>query len=305
MRMHPVFHSLLKPLILGFSALYLTSMCSADEGDFQPTSAFDSHSYLAYTEEKVGEPREISQTPIFQNAPFLKLRPGDKLIRAKKWNDRTKGSESHFDKNESYFLQTGGKYYLLQWSNAKDQALNLKSSYLSLLFDWEVNLKNALALQEIDDRRWENRIAPRSLGELKAALKEDFPETLRYTGEIAITKPHLQGTGEARRMVLQRLVFERFYDIIYLYQIEIGQNIYVWYRQPFIVGPRHVEHVEFDIGSLSPPSDTYRTDFDRSPEGKAIARIRAREEYERMTAFQNIVNRFLVKPRTDQSGFQY
>lgn len=98
---------------------------------------FDGRKSLAYDlQEKVGEPRVIERTPIFDNAPFLKLKAGDKLVRAKGWSKGGKGDKPQFNEFESYFLLTGGKYYRLDWGGVqRNKKPVLLSAYQSLLFD--------------------------------------------------------------------------------------------------------------------------------------------------------------------------
>ena len=82
---------------------------------------------------EVRDATELDRTPIFDNAPFLHLRPGDKLVKAK-INTRGKGPPAAEPSRSEYCLLSGGRYFLLR-TNCDESKLRLESPDESLLFD--------------------------------------------------------------------------------------------------------------------------------------------------------------------------
>jgi hypothetical protein len=264
------------------------------------TRTFDSSEYLKYTVEKeVGEPHEITRMPIFDNAPFLCLKPGDVLVKGKRWNDFGKGMEPAFEKRESYFVLSDKKYYWLEWVREENDKLLLTLGDSSLVFDWDVSLAHAKNLYDLDKANLGEAMTPKSFNRLKNALQKSFPETLRNTNKIHISAPHLEGRGRKARAVFQGLGFDRLRDTVFKYRYEVGNGIHVQYRENLIIGPPHIDRASFegtkDYDGINAPPPYH-------PDPATAAKARA--AYDRMITFQNIINRFLVKPRTDQGGFQ-
>ena len=281
-------------IVLAAISLRSTPLHAADAQRAAPV--FDGREILkTYIEEKVGEPNEIKRTPLFDNLPFLKLKTGDKLIKAKRWMRGGKGVKPHFDEDESYFLLSNGKYHPMQ-SGVKEQGkkLILELGLYSLLFDWEVTLANATRLH----KNYNPSLTLKSFPNLKNALRKDFSQTLRDVGKVQISAPHLEGASKTRRAIFQGLGFDEYRNTVYKYHCEIGNDTYVEYRKNLIVGPRRVEREEFEGlhgGYINGP-------MPYKPDPKIAAKARA--EFKRMEKFQAIVNKFLVKPHTNAAGFQ-
>lgn len=241
-----------------------------------------------FIQEKVGEPREIKRMPVFDNLPFLKLKTGDQLVKARRWMKSRKGSQPRFDENESYFILSDGQYHSLQWKvKEQGEKLVLESAYLSLLFDWDVSLANAKLLG--DD--FGNPITLKSLAALKNTLRKDFPRTLRDVGEVKIAAPYLAGIGRSKRAVFQGLGFDLYENTIFKYQFDVGNETYIQYRKNLVVGPRRVDRDEFE-GVESHGNANAPAPYTPTPEAAAKAFF----EYEQMKKFQAIVDKFLVKP---------
>jgi hypothetical protein len=236
--------------------------------------------------EKVGQPHEVKRTPLFEVLPFLKLRAGDTLVKGKYWNDFGKG-KGHFDNDESYFLLSHGKYYHLEAFDDNDGRVIVLVSYNSVLFDWDVTMKNATQLYENGGTAFGEPITLTSFYRLRQASRKNFATTLRDTGKIETEKPHLEGSGQTRHAIFQGLGFNWFCNTVFKYQLEVGNGIYKISRTNLIVGPRLVHKWEFE-GFHGNDGIAY------DPKSQEPAKARA--AYKRMTAFQNIVNRFLVTP---------
>ena len=278
--------------MLGLAAIVAGPvLCGGEIG--QSVSDFDGRDSVKRSiQEKVAEPQKVQRTPLFDNLPFLKLKAGDQLIKARAWRKMSKGRKAAFDAKESYFLLSEEKYYGLE-TNEWEGKLQLRSDYYSLLFDWDVTLANATMLQPDSDEA----ITPESFQKLKGALRENFPESLRDTKEIKIESPRLEGEGKSRRAIFQGLGFNRFKNTIFEYRSEIGNETYVQYRKDLIVGPSRVERREFE----GEESHGMNGRGAYHPDPQTAARKRA--EFDRMQKFQAIVNKFLVTPRVVSKGF--
>jgi len=293
--------------VIGWQCAWSTPVRAEEPGQAAPT--FDGRQYVDLAlEEKVGEPRVIERQPLFDNFPFLQLRAGDKLLKGKRWIGFHKGGEGYFSKNESYFLKSGDKYYKLEVREpagrhfasgqvpeqvpAQPTPLSL-SGHHSLLFDWEFNLANATKLFAQSTGGPNEAITLKSLADLKAALQKDFPETVRDE-EVQIDAPYIAGEGTKRRAIFQGLGFDRHRNTVFKFQFEIGNDTFIQYRKNLIVGPRRVERYEFE-GDQGSSGINGRPPHTPNPEAAAKARV----AYDRMMAFQTLVNTFLVTPRIE------
>lgn len=291
-----------KTLTMGWMlglAVILACPAFCDEINRQSASVFDGRDYVKYAiQEKVAEPHEVHRTPLFEDLPFLKLKAGDQLIKARRWRDFHKGVKADFEKTESYFLLSGGKYYRLD-ARERNGKLDLISHNYSLLFDWEVTLANAKLLEQVSGEA----ITPKSLEDLKVELRKEFPESLREAGEIKIEAPHLEGEGKLRRAIFEGLSFERSDDTISKYRFEVGNETYQVYLKKLIIGPRIVEPEEFGEPEHNdfPNITTANRRFVITPTPEEALKKRA--EFVRMQKFQAIVNKFLVRPRVVSKGF--
>ena len=243
-------------------------------------------------EDKVSDPHIVQRAPIFDNAPFLKLRKGDKLVRAKGWSKGGKGEKPQVNEFESYFLLNGGKYYRLDWGGVqRNKKPVLLSADQSLLFDWDVSLANAKLLVKIDKNQFGESIIAKKFVNLKNALRKDFPNTLRDVGFVKINAPRLQGKGKTRRVIFQGLNFSRFTKTVFQYQLEVGNGIQIYYSKKLIVGPRRVLPEEFEAYKGNGyPND--RGSYTPDPARAA----KARAAFNRMEKFRAIVNKFLAQP---------
>jgi len=268
------------------------SLCStplrADE--FTKTDEiFDAHKILfSEAQKKVGKPRAITRTPVFNNAPFLQLKPGSKIIKGKKWMDSSKNPKDyHFEEKESYFLLTNNKYYFLGWIRENSDKLFLSYGSYSLLFDWDFSLANATILQQLDEREFGEKISVESFANLKKDLQKEFPESVRDAGKAIVETPYLKGGGKARRAIFQGLGFDRYRNTISKYQLEIGNETYIFKIKKLIVGPQRAGI-----------TDKIKPNFDAVPKVKRTPQQVAKERalQERIMKFQAIVNSFLIQP---------
>lgn len=96
----------------------------------------------AIEKKEVGEPQEVTRTPLFDNLPFLQLKPGDKIVKGHRWHDRVKATEPGYYEKVDYFVLSGGQYFYL--SDTKLEAKSRLSNTIQvLLFDWPFSLQSA------------------------------------------------------------------------------------------------------------------------------------------------------------------
>ena len=282
-------------MILATISLRSTPLHAEEFG--QPDEIFDGREYVKNSiEEKVGEPREIKRVPLFDNLPFLKLRAGDQLVKAKRWIRGGKDGKPRFDDEESYFLQTNNKYYFLRPVRENSDKLLLIYGSDSVIFAWDFSLANATVLEQLDERAFGEKITVESFMNLQKDLQKEFPESLRASGKVTIETPHLEGNGNARRAIFQGLAFDRYRNTISKYQLEIGREAYIFKSKKLIVGPQRA-------GSESPRIKPYFNAVPKiKPTPEQVAKVRALEDH--ITKFQAIVNKVLVQPTPFLHGFQ-
>ena len=254
-------------------------------------ACYDASKAIGRDPEKViGSPRRIRRTPLFTNAPFLRLKPGDTLVKGRRWMEFHKGEDPHFTDHDYLWLKSKGKYYELAIF-----PLHKKLDYAprSVMFRWNVNLASARRLHLLalsDDA------VPLTLPKyraLRAALRKDFSSMLRDDSGLKIRAPRLEGTGKTKRAVFEGLAFAEYRNTVYHYRQIIGDGVFLEFRKTLVAGPRRVHRWDFDEKEAA-----YLQQFGNGP-GPLTDQQRAAERaaYQKMQAFRRVVAPLLPPPQ--------
>lgn len=253
------------------------------------------------SEKTVGSPLEVVKMPVFDNAPFLHLKLGDKLVRGRRYIPMMKGDPAAFNDHDSYFLSSGGQFYDVN-DFGREMKLKLWDVSTACHFAWDLNLENASELHKISTRSstFEFLLSLEQYRAIRQAAGEHFADALRDDTGLTINQPHI--VAAEKYAVFESINFDRHTDTIFQYHVAIGPGVYRIRRKPLIVGPRRVRREEFEGregGGINGPGP-YRP-------SKAEA-AQARAEYQKMQAFHGIVaaalpksarSRFLERARAD------
>lgn len=228
---------------------------------------------------------EVDHRPLFDNAPFLRLRKGDKLVKAKEEEIREGKPRGDLDKVH-YYLLSGGKYYQLG-AHEEDGRVLLSGALFGagncLLFDWELTMENARALRQLVPFPYAKSLSRADFEAAAAAVRVQFPEA-RESG----VRPELQedrirsipGHGFAE---FQGLAFDSFDNCFYQYSLKIGPETCSIENRMLLQGPRHIWRHEFEREIISGPNGNPGAEVD-----PAVAKIK-KAEYDRMLQFQKLV----------------
>lgn len=250
---------------------------------------FNGREYLS-SEKTVGTPHEAQKTPVVDNAPCLRLKDGDKLVKGRRWFEMGKGMKPEFAGHDSYFLSSKGKFYDLGSYNIGAK-FNLSDPIYSLRFEWDLTLENAAQLYRIsnDASLFSYALTTEQYRALRKELREIFPASLRADTGFALKKPRVEGDGTKKYAVFENLCLDADQNTIFHYRVLIGPNIYMIKRKPLISGPRRVSREEFEGrngGGINGPGPYY-------PDKEAAAQARA--DYRKSQAFRHVVALFLPK----------
>ena len=245
----------------------------------------DASKWVTHRPEKfIGSPRPIRRTPLFSNAPFLRLKPGDELVRGRRWFPESK-ERAHFARSDDLWLKSKGKYYYIGL-NPSDTRL---SAPYSVLFRWQVNLKAARRLHESSDL--DIALAPQKYRAMRAALRKDFKVMLRDDSDLKIRAPRLEGTGKMKRAVFEGLAFDAFTNTVYRYQQIIGDGIFLEFRKTLVAGPTHVSRSDFE--TPKPWHTSPGIQLNVPPPSSDYERAAKRASYIKLQAFRRVVAPFL------------
>lgn len=257
-----------------------------------------------FADKKFEAPHEIKRVPLFDNAPFLRLQAGDKLFAARRENGWRKGVLPRFAEHDSLFIERAGKFIEIapswEWSREKNnRKLELSDVSRSIWLDWNVTLPNAEQLIKIHRQNGEKTISLPTYRSLRAALKNEFASTLRDDTTLELRAPFLEvGAPKPKtRAVFERLVYDRFRNLVFEERVILGNGIYWVKRRDLIVGPPHVERWEFEGNA-----DTHGTINGPPlyvPDAKTAATKRA--TFNRMEAFRRVVETVLSPDKTANS----
>lgn len=236
----------------------------------------------------IADERPLTRAPLFDNAPFLRLKKGDSLVEGRGEGLWHKGGERFYE--PSVFLRSNGRLFDLE-SRLENGRLDLKSPGVSVLFDWDISLKNAAQLRLIDTQR--ETISPTRFEIIKKAVRAEFPQAVRDDSTPQISPPKLIGPANARHAVFEGLVYESYSRELSKFRLEIGSDFYRYTTRPFLVGPPQIDRSEWDEkarvhGVINGPA--------YGPlDAETLARKRA--AYDKMRAFETFMEKFFPPKR--------
>jgi hypothetical protein len=254
-----------------------------------PERICDGFESIVGMQRKVYDVVEVNRTPLFENAPFLRLKKGDKLVRAKEDMSDGKG-KSAGNGQAWYYLLSEGKYYQL-WTEEEEGKLLLSPAFCGaqycLCFDWDFSMANARALHEIWP--YNKTISPAQYLVLYRLVKEEFPEAV----VVVRGMPASTDITEDRIVSFSGHLFAEFQgiacvgDTIYKYIIRIGPGVFSIHGLPLIRGPKYVARDEFEEGHYGGINgrDPYHIDPEKAKIKKA--------EYDRMVRFRELIRSVL------------
>jgi len=264
----------------------------------------DGFSSIEWERQKVRDVVEAKRSPLFDNVPFLRLRPGDHLVKARRDQGFSKpsGDPDRLD----YYLCSGGAYYDLS-AFEENGRLELDATKYALLFDWDFTLANARLLRGLSHDQ--ESLTTAQVAAAIQAVKKEFPEAIQMdspeTVPEAISLPvaysvkedtlvSIPGQSEAH---FEGLAYEPSSNLLYHYQIRLSSHLYLVSRYAVLRGPRLVDPEWF-----TPPPDPAasalrsfelstvpnQVSTERRPLDPEKARIK-KAEYERAERFRELV----------------
>ena len=249
---------------------------------------YDGFENIALMERKVRNVVEVNRTPLFDNAPFLRLRKGTKLVKAMEDLGGKGGKPSADPDKVEFYVFSDGKYYR-RWTEEKDGQLLLSEAFHSadncLLFDWDVTLENARALRKLLPLDYSDSLTIEQYGAILAAVRKEFPEMEISFGDSNpdLREDRVISIAGQVLVEFQGLAYERFENRVCKYSVRVGPSIFSMDAQILLQGPRHVERSEFErvviFGINGNPSQEV------DPQTAKIKKA----EYDKMIRFQNVV----------------
>lgn len=250
---------------------------------------YDGFDDLAKMQREVREVTEVRRDPLFDNAPFLHLRDGDKLVKAKEV--RREGKPTADPERISYYLFSAGKYYQL-WTDEK-ATLELSAAFYSanacLLFDWEPTMANAQALRKLLPNEFAGSIPRERYDTIMQAVRRQFPE-LDYTIDTyqpAVKPDRLVSIPGHVAFEFEGISYASFSLRFHRYTIRIGPHDCQIAGQLLLQGPRPVDRWEFERVFDDGPNG-----FDSGDVDPKVAKVK-KAEYDRMVQFDTLVMGFL------------
>ena len=236
---------------------------------------------------KVTDIKQIDRSPLFNNAPFLRLKKDDTFVKARQWLENGKGVAPDFAKEYSFFLCSEGQYYLI-WTRENDNQLILLSACDCLLFDWEVTIENAEALKNIYNQ-WKHEMTYKEYKTISMAIEKEFPNVFppdfNLGNASAFGPPKLVSISRNSHVVFQGIAYDDYSNYIYKYTLKIGPAIFLSLREKLAEGPKHIDRWEFEGSQPRPEIPNSMPPFDVPPE---IAK-KKKQEYDAMVRFQKLV----------------
>ncbi|MCX6954878.1 MAG: hypothetical protein NTV51_22195 [Verrucomicrobia bacterium] len=255
----------------------------------RPQVRWDFVESLSPIDRVLRESEVIDRTPLFINAPFLRLRPGDKLVR---FVSGPSGKDFMTGETRTgYYLHSSGKNYSIE-ATEEPGGIRLNSTDASavLLFDWEVNEANANSLYALLLKRQFNTLTSAQWDAITTAARKDFPEIeisappYQYYSRSEVVQLRLISIPGQSYAVFSGVAFNEFDDAVYQFSVSIGPHVARILGTPLLQVPRYVHREEFE-GYHSNGFPNAGPPFDVDP---ATAKIK-KAEYDRMIAFQTLV----------------
>jgi len=228
---------------------------------------------------------EVNRTPLFDNAPCLRLRPGDKLVKAMSDLGGKGGRPPRFH----FHVFSEGRYYQI-WADEEDGKLLLSAAFYSaencLLFDWDMTPENAKALRTLLPNKYASSLTIKQFEAVLAAVKQKFPGIkIDYeSGHPSLSKDRVISISSHTYAEFQGLAYDSFRNRIYKYTIKIGPTVFSIDGQTLLQGPGHVDRSEFErVETRGPNGPAFQPDID-----PITAKLK-KAEFDEMIRFQNLV----------------
>ena len=282
------------PRALTFAALLVAAVLfPASAAPAQTLLLFDGLDEVHASVRPVRDVVEIKRSPLFDNAPFLRLRLGDKLVRAKE--QYAPNSKPVADPDRvGYYLCSNGSYYFL-WTEEREGKLLLSttaySAYACLLFDWDLTLDHARALRQLLAGRYVRSITTEQYRAIGNSLGPVFPGmTIRPPFDIDIQPDKVVSIPGQAVAEFQGIAYEDSWDCLVKYTVKLGPHVCSVTGQVLVQGPPHVNRSEFEADNYSGPNADEPTPID--PETAK----RKKAQFEAMTKFREAVLKVIGPP---------
>ena len=230
-------------------------------------------------EGKLSDVTEVRFNPLFADFPFLRLRKGDKLVRA---DGTSKGQPS-----SSYFLLDEGRYYPLS-AMEKDKTLDLwDAEKASQIFDWDFTLSNA---RKLVSGNMKNVLNGKQYRMISDRLRQRFPDLqVAYLPDSFVSTEEILPIPGQQIAEFRYLTYSPYGNDICLGTIKIGPRTYSHVLRLLIQGPKKVELEEFDEAAIKRYNETpvENGTFYEMPSPE-VARQK-RTQYQEALAFRTIV----------------
>jgi hypothetical protein len=253
---------------------------------------YDGLDTIARNQYEVRDVTEVNRTPLFDNAPFLHLRKGDKIVKARRDFSNYRSKPVSDPDRINYYLLSGGKYYLI-WTEEEKGKLLLSQAFYGgnncLLFDWELTMENAKALRELLPDHYTQSLTLWQYDAIVASARKEFPEIeFRPPGQLFLCEGRLVSIPGHRLAEFQGLTYDRSENCFYNYWLRIGPEIFTITREVVAQGPKPVDRSEFEgHDSANVAVINGSPNLPWKPDART-AKIK-RAEYDKMVKFQNLV----------------
>lgn len=273
----------------------LSLFCSRGQAE---EMLYDGFRDLAGMQREVRDVSEVRREPLFDNVPFLHLRKGDRLVKAREVEQEGKLSvmADHFH----HYLQSDGQYYQL-WTTEEGGKLLLSDAFHSahacLLFDWDPSLANARELRKLLPLSHSETIPREQFERALLVIRKRFPE-IKDTPETYNTrlKPDRMVTIPGQvAFEFQGISYDSFTLRFHRSTVRIGPHVCLIFGDLLLQGPPRVERWEFE-GSKD---YDVPNGLNMLPPEPKIAKIK-KAAYDRMQQFDHLVVQSLWPDRLKQ-----
>lgn len=264
-----------------FSAMFAPSV-------FSQEVLYNGFDEVASMQRKVRDVVEVKRTPLFDNAPFLHLRKGDKLVKAREDFPGKMGIPLADPDRINYYLFSNGKYFQL-WTTEEKGKLLLSPAFDAadncLLFDWDFTMANARSLRQLFPGDYVHSLTIKQYDAIVAAISKEFPDIqVRDQDHPDLREDQVVNIPGHAVVEFQGLAYDATRDCIYKYVLKIGPDTCLITGWILIQGPRYVQREEFEGNHVFVPNGPPVYDID--PKTAEIKKA----EYDKMIKFQNLVD---------------
>lgn len=267
----------------GFAFLAACSSVSRAESDSPWIVEFDGLDSTQADTWGLSAVVELNRDPLFDNAPFLRLRRDDKLVYAK---HQSKGSAQ-----EGYYLVSQGKYYQVVAREKAGKLVLDDDWYLRdpLLFEWKFTLPQATALSQFESGSLQ-KVNLIRYAEIYNAVRKRFPDKeCRSPGSVEIAADKALPFPGQLVAEFQGIAYNQTFNRLEKYVLRIGPSTCTMRAQVLIQGAPRVDRWEFDAEYVrknnADPGENGAVFPDPDP---ATSKIK-RAQYLEWLAFQTIV----------------